>query len=158
MQTQPQVQQNAVVQQQNSPVQSRPNAARILSVDHKTGLAGKYFNFAISEMDAVLGTSDWSVKVGTLHSREHGPVEVKLWRNANGGSSGSGHGRLNSIPAVVAGYWKVGDGLLDVAQVPFTLTPAVASTPVNVRGVMALRRHCMGTNPKGLECPSDLRC
>ena len=85
-------------------------------MDHKSAAVGKYFNFDVAEMDVLLGTSSWSVTVANLHSRAHGPVEVKLWRGVQGGTA---HGRLSTIAAVVANYWKAGDELVDPAQVPF---------------------------------------
>merc|ERR1712190_568472 len=63
----------------------------VLSVDHKSGVDGKYFNFDKKELDAILGRTDWSNERLEVSNGK----EVVVWRNPNGGSKGDAHGRWN---------------------------------------------------------------
>ena len=88
-------------------------AVRVLSAHHSVGLRDLYFDFAVQDMDLVLGTSSWggssgfvanlfSVRLGTA-------VTVRLWRHSRGGSVGDGHGRLEPWAKLEPGGWQVGD-------------------------------------------------
>merc|ERR1712190_512042 len=77
----------------------------VLSVDHASGVEGKYFNFDKKELDAILGRSDWSnerLKVGNKKV-------VAVWRNPNGGSKGDAHGRYDPKLWAQKNDWSVGD-------------------------------------------------
>jgi len=63
----------------------------VLSVDHKSGVDGKYFNFAKKDLDKILGRTNWS----SDRLKVSNGKEVVVWRNPNGGSKGDAHGRWN---------------------------------------------------------------
>ena len=82
---------------------------RVESVDHTSGNTGKYFNFYISKVDAALKTTDWGGKKLTVMDSKSGRTSTAiLWRSANGGSVGDGHGRWDDGSAK-NGQWKTGD-------------------------------------------------
>eukprot|EP01083_Nonionella_stella_P053135 140683_1 len=82
---------------------------RVLSVDHSTGPIGMYFNFDISTVNDILGeefkTGDYKIK----NWRTNAVVDVRMWSNSNGGSSGDGHGRINPKGNAKAGDWQKDD-------------------------------------------------
>merc|ERR1712129_113403 len=78
----------------------------VLSVDHKSGAKGKYFNFDKNALDAALGRQDWSGERLTLRDG----MKVAVWRSANGGSVGDAHGRKDD--SAKEGDWSTGDKLL----------------------------------------------
>merc|ERR1712204_50329 len=78
----------------------------VLSVDHKSGAKGKYFNFDKNALDVALGRQDWSGERLTLRDG----MKVAVWRNANGGSVGDAHGRKDD--SAKEGDWSTGDKLL----------------------------------------------
>jgi len=81
-----------------------------LSVDHKWGASGKYFNFNKNQLDAILDTNNWHGKTFTAcNTRRNQCKQLIVWRKANGGSKGDAHGRINPYGSAKAGDWKVGD-------------------------------------------------
>merc|ERR1712190_527558 len=71
-----------------------PCSVDVLSIDHKKGVKGMYFNFDKKQLDAILGTTSWSgYKLKVSNGKE-----VAVWRKANGGSKGDAHGRWDVDP------------------------------------------------------------
>lgn len=84
-----------------------------LSVDHSSGRVGRYFNFNMEQVDELLGRTDWSAQTfAVMNSRTGKAGLVKLWRNTNGGSIGTAHGRFDPSDASANGQWRVGDRAL----------------------------------------------
>merc|ERR1712176_610684 len=77
----------------------------VLSVDHKSGVEGKYFNFAKKDLDAILGRTNWS----SDRLKVSNGKEVVVWRNPNGGSKGDAHGRKEPKMMAMESDWSVGD-------------------------------------------------
>jgi len=85
---------------------------RITSVDHAFGPSyyGYYFNFWNSEIDALLGRTNWSGETFyVINSRTKYRGRVVIWRGANGGSIGDGHGRFDGDPNPYGYLWSPGD-------------------------------------------------
>jgi len=84
---------------------SRQCTIDVLSTDHRHTNGGKYFNFDITALDAILGRTTWhgeKLKVGNDKT-------VIVWRNPNGGSKGDAHGRYDPFSTAKDGDWAVGD-------------------------------------------------
>ncbi len=80
----------------------------VLSNDHSSGKTGQYFNFDVAEVDKAVGHDQWARRVFTIRQARTGKSSAAvLWRNANGGSQGDGHGRWVDGPA--PGQWKAGE-------------------------------------------------
>ena len=87
-----------------------PCSFQILSNDHSFGDIGKYFNFDISAVDCILGEEFTNSGIyNVFYSGTNTVRSVKLWRNNNGGSSGSGHGRIAPSANANAGDWETGE-------------------------------------------------
>merc|ERR1711933_176088 len=94
----------------------------VLSVDHKSGVDGKYFNFDKKQLDEILGRNDWSnerLEIGN-------GMKLVVWRNPNGGSKGDAHGRKDPYQTAKANDWSVGDRikLKNCGGKPHNLSPA----------------------------------
>merc|ERR1712154_705235 len=83
--------------------QKKSCSVNVLSIDHKSGTKGKYFNFDMKALDAILGRKDWS---GDRLEVSNGK-KVVVWRNPNGGSKGDAHGRWDK--SAKKNDWSVGD-------------------------------------------------
>ena len=85
----------------------------VQSVDHSSWFTdGKYFNFHNDEVDAILGRTDWNDEVFTVNVErgdEFFTTDVKMWREANGGSIGDGHGRREPESSASIFDWREGD-------------------------------------------------
>lgn len=77
-------------------------SVNVLSIDHESGVEGKYFNFDKAELDAILGRDDWSNERLEVSNGK----KVVVWRNSNGGSKGDAHGRWDKNPK--AGQFWIG--------------------------------------------------
>merc|ERR1712048_228810 len=77
----------------------------VLSVDHKSGVEGKYFNFDKKQLDEILGRTDWSNERLEVSNGK----EVVVWRNPNGGSKGDAPGRWDPYGSAKENDWSVGD-------------------------------------------------
>ena len=85
---------------------------KVLSTDHASKIPGQYFNFEIKELDRLIGNEDWSGTAISILSVRAGKLSKGiLWRQANGGTKGDGHGRWDDGSAA-PGQWKVGDTIL----------------------------------------------
>ena len=86
----------------------------VLSVNHKSGVTGKYFNFSVDKTDRIFGNSTkWASKKFKILNKRKGQIAtVILWRTPNGGSSGSGHGRLDPPNSARANQWRINDELI----------------------------------------------
>jgi len=87
---------------------------KVLSVDHKNGELGQYFNFNVEDVTRMLGgRTDWNGKTFTVRNRRDGATErVIVWRQPNGGSIGNAHGRRDPHKYSSGNDWKVGDELV----------------------------------------------
>lgn len=84
------------------------NQILVLSTDHISGHHGMYFNFHISSVDKIVGNTSWSDSIFRVRKEKTGEeLQVKLWRHANGGSYGDGHGRRVQNPD--KNQWEIGD-------------------------------------------------
>eukprot|EP01083_Nonionella_stella_P109906 321083_1 len=100
----------------------------VLSNDHSHGATGQYFNYDTATVDRILGRTDWHHTVLRVRVINTGAVrDAMMWRTANGGSIGSGHGRKDSGSA--GGDWNVND-VLEFVDIPchciavgFTFSP-----------------------------------
>lgn len=90
------------------------STVEVLSVDHSSGNTGKYFNFNQIAAAQSLGRPLAGGEVLWALSPRVGARQVVVWTNANGGSSGDAHGRLDS--GASGGDWEVGDVLGFVAS------------------------------------------
>ena len=83
----------------------------ILSVDHKSGLEGQYFNFMRRFIPGLEVKGE--MKFHAYNSRTGECGKVVVWGSPNGGSSGDAHGRFDNAPvAAKPGQWKKGDKLV----------------------------------------------
>ena len=104
-------------------------SVKILSANHSSGAPGQYFNFNNSDVDKVLGRTNWNDQTFLVQdNKRRGVRAVKLWRKVNGGAVGDGHGRFVNNPS--PNQWAVGD--------VFTIVPAKA---IQVKSV----DHATGT-------------
>lgn len=90
----------------------------VLSIDHGKPFPnlmerGKYFNFMISDVDALLGRTDWDGEEFTIiNHRFEGALKVKMFRSAYGGSYGAdGHGRREPYEHASISDWQKQDSL-----------------------------------------------
>ena len=87
-------------------------SVEILSIDHLSGVDGKYFNFDLKNVECVLGTALNDGDDGNIYNVFYSGCNcirnVKMWNTANGGSIGDGHGRIESGTAK-QGDWEVGE-------------------------------------------------
>lgn len=97
---------------------AHPPTVEVLSVDHSSGSTGKYFNFNQVAAAQSLGRPVVNGEVLWALSSRVGAQRVIVWTNANGGSSGDAHGRLDTGAA--GGDWETGDSLGFVSS---TLSP-----------------------------------
>jgi len=88
----------------------------VLAIDHSQGpqVDGKFFHFAIEDVDAYLGRplrSNERLKVRVRRTDDTGTV--KLWPTNDGGSAGTAHGRFDDQDPIGdgVGYFQVGDEL-----------------------------------------------
>src|ERR1051325_10209187 len=90
--------------------QSDPNAPpffQILSVRHKNGSKGKYFDFDAADLDAILGRKDWDDTLISVSPNANGAFrQARVWRSSNGGP-GTAHGRYEADPK--DDDWRSGD-------------------------------------------------
>ena len=89
-------------------------SVNVLSIDHNGGNDGAYFNFKISSLDSVLGTTGWDNKTFRVKQPRTGKIANAIfWRRANGGSIGDGHGRWDDGTASYTNIqWRVGDKIV----------------------------------------------
>lgn len=90
--------------------QQRPgfHPVSVVGTRHSSGRVGQYFNFAVADIDRIVGTAAWDELVLLLinvRTAEIGPAV--LWRRRSGDSEGSGHGRWSR--GASEGQWKEGD-------------------------------------------------
>jgi len=79
----------------------------VVGTKHSSEKRGQYFNFKVSDIDALVGNDNWSddnFLIINARTSRIGPAV--LWRNTNGGE-GSGHGRWTEDPG--ENQWKAGD-------------------------------------------------
>jgi len=83
----------------------------VQSVDHSNLFSdGRYFNFDISAIDTILGRSDWDSEIFTVYNdRTQISLNVRIWRDNNGGSVGDGHGRREPYDDSSRSDWETGD-------------------------------------------------
>jgi len=81
----------------------------VLSVDHISGTNGKYFNFDSSVVTTIINHQWSTLNVFVFNSRTRSLRSVKMWNDVNGGSNGSGHGRVDPFDHAREGDWKKGD-------------------------------------------------
>jgi len=92
-----------------------PSTFTVLSIDHGKPFPnlmerGKYFNFIISDVDALLGRIDWDNEVFTIiNHRFGGALKVRMWRSSYGGLKGDGHGRREPSEHASISDWNNGD-------------------------------------------------
>ena len=102
----------------------------VLSVDHKFGVIGKYFNFDVSLVDAVLGRTDWNNEIfATYNDRTEQIHQVIIWNYSNGGSIGDGHGRKHPMESAYAGDYGVGDNISFMDITCHLPTPSPTKSP-----------------------------
>lgn len=86
---------------------------RVLSIDHKSGTRGKYFNFSVDGVDRIFRSSGWSSKQFIILNKRKGMIsKAILWRTPNGGSSGNGHGRLDPSNRAKPNQWVINDQII----------------------------------------------
>ena len=83
---------------------------KVLSVDHRSGDMGRYFNFIrVSipglEVDGTLWLKAKNKRTGFLS-------EIQVWGKPNGGSVGDAHGRWSVYEQSAPGQWKTGDTII----------------------------------------------
>ena len=87
----------------------------VQSIDHGSGIEGKFFNFFVYDVVAYLGNNWTSGTIVMIDQyRDGARVEVDqavvLWNTTNGGTLGDGHGRYHSSTFTPsAGQWEIGD-------------------------------------------------
>ncbi|XP_066919851.1 uncharacterized protein [Clytia hemisphaerica] len=87
----------------------------IVSVDHKSGKTGQYFNFDRKYIKELSNNGNLTFQAYNLRTGQIG--EVIVWGSANGGTTGDSHGRFNSNKvAPMPGQWRKGDRLYPVDQ------------------------------------------
>lgn len=89
---------------------------QVLGVKHAWASPGEYFNFAAHHADAYFGRSDWSGEVVSVYvHRLKKPVEVRMWRtrsrDADAGTMGNAHGRVEPSGSKRPSDWRAGDVL-----------------------------------------------
>merc|ERR1712039_1122462 len=119
----------------------------VLSVDHKSGVEGKYFNFDKKQLDEILGRNDWSnerLEIGN-------GMKLVVWRNPNGGSKGDAHGRKDPSQMAKANDWSVGDRIKikDCGGKPHNRPPA----PKPNRWPSAKPKPCPSDSPTANPMP-----
>merc|ERR1712048_342552 len=120
----------------------------VLSVDHKLGVHGKYFNFDKKQLDEILGRNDWSnerLEIGN-------GMKLVVWRNPNGGSKGDAHGRKDPSQMAKANDWSVGDRIKikDCGGKPHNRPPA----PKPNRWPSAKPKPCPSDSPTAKPTPA----
>ena len=97
-----------------------PTEVKVLSNNHASGTSGKYFNFDVSTLDKVFGSTkkDKVIKANVKRGNSiiHKNVDLQIWSNPNGGSKGNGHGRFHPIAKSRNGQWKLGDIIMPVSE------------------------------------------
>lgn len=84
-----------------------PAFFQVLSVQHKNGSKGQYFDFDAADLDAILGRKDWNDILISVSPNVNGDFRpARVWRSANGGP-GSAHGRYETQSK--DGDWRSGD-------------------------------------------------
>ena len=85
----------------------------VLSVDHKDKTVGKYFNFDVKNFDSFFKSQTWKEKTLKVRNERTNKIgKAIVWRSANGGSSGDGHGRWDPYARSKPGQWETGDTIL----------------------------------------------
>ena len=79
----------------------------VLSVDHRGGVIGKFFNFMRKSLP---GFETGPMRLKAMNSRTRQCGNVRLWANTNGGSIGDAHGRFENEHR--EGQWEIGDKVL----------------------------------------------
>merc|ERR1740123_1660343 len=83
----------------------------VLSIDHKTGKDGEYFNFDAKQMDKILGKQWEFGNFLIFNPRTKEEQNVRMWRAMNGGSKGTAHGRKEPFASKASTDWQIGDEL-----------------------------------------------
>lgn len=98
----------------------------VSSIDHTSGVQGRYFNFESSAASDALGRPMGNGEVLQVSQRRHGTViwsgAVRVWAQRNGGSTGDAHGRRDAGSA--RGQWESYDTF------DFGATPCLTSQGV----------------------------
>jgi hypothetical protein len=80
---------------------------QVLSVLHKNGSNGVYFDFDASDLDAILSRKDWNDTKISVCPNANGAFQLaRVWRSANGGP-GTAHGRYET--GSKPNDWRSGD-------------------------------------------------
>lgn len=96
----------------------------LTSVDHKSGIYGKYFNFYSTDFAIGSGVSTITqCRGGTLIWQG----AVKTWNKKGGGSTGDSHGRRNTGAA--AGQWQAGDVVTTSSTCPQVCASGISEQP-----------------------------
>merc|ERR1719447_406030 len=83
----------------------------ILSVDHKSGRSGLYFNFNRHQIKGLYPGKTF--KFFAFNTRTNQAGRVVVWGQSNGGSIGDAHGRFDSDPvSPKVDQWKIGDSFV----------------------------------------------
>eukprot|EP01084_Bolivina_argentea_P188837 324948_1 len=85
---------------------------QVLSAEHSNGQDGKYFNFLIEIIDAILDRTDWhNTNFNIYNLRTQQISKCIVWRGPYaGGTAGVGHGRKNDGTQSTSD-WQAGDML-----------------------------------------------
>ena len=84
----------------------------VLSIDHKSGTQGKYFNF--DRQTTSLNVNERRTFLAYV-PRIKTTARVKVWGQMNGGGSlGTAHGRF--VEEATEGQWRVGDRIIPMDQ------------------------------------------
>ena len=81
---------------------------KVLSVDHRSGVLGKYFNFMRTSIPGL--KVDGTLVLKAKNQRTGVLGEIKVWAASNGGSVGDAHGRWDAAPG--PGQWETGDTVI----------------------------------------------
>ena len=104
----------------------------VLSVDHKFGVVGKYFNFDRAFIDAILGRTDWNNEIFTTYNDRTEQIhQVIIWNYSNGGTIGDGHGRKHPMESAYAGDYEVGDNISFMDITCYLPTPSPTNSPTS---------------------------
>ena len=81
----------------------------VLSIDHNSGINGKYFNFDIEIVNNILGNTFETGNYMIFNKRTKSIRLTRMWSYENGGSNGDGHGRYHPLSIAQQGDWQQND-------------------------------------------------